>query len=176
MSNWYSFVKFQPNFIFFLADLHFNRFPTKQCIYCSQHLLCVSTLPCRNNIVRYLRCLKMKFAHELNGKWQNSVNHTKLYWSVYRQCSICFPQPKNIKFGWDFTSIYHQANGNVQFILGHPVDWWHWTWMSSCVMMLTLTVMNNNDIASKFKAIIRIPFVFGRIDKTPIRCNTSINH
>jgi len=30
-------------------------------------------------------------------------------------------------------------------------------------MMLTLTMMSDNDIASKFKAAIRIRFVFGRI-------------
>jgi len=30
-------------------------------------------------------------------------------------------------------------------------------------MMLTLTVMNDNDIVSNFKATIRIVFVFGRI-------------
>jgi len=47
-----------------------NRFPTKQCIYCPHHLLRVSTLPCRNNIFRFLCCLKMKFAHELC--WQTT--------------------------------------------------------------------------------------------------------
>jgi len=46
--------------LYFLADLHLNRFPTKQCIYCPQHLLRVSTLPCRINIVRFLCCLKME--------------------------------------------------------------------------------------------------------------------
>jgi len=30
-------------------------------------------------------------------------------------------------------------------------------------MMLVLTMMNDNDIASKFKATIRILFIFGRI-------------
>jgi len=67
MLNWYSFVKFQPNFIIFGRLLWF---PTKQCIYCPQHLLRVSTLPCRNSIVRYLCCLKMKFVDELC--WQTT--------------------------------------------------------------------------------------------------------
>jgi len=70
MLNWYSFVKSQPNFIIFGRELHLNKFPTKQCIYCPQHLLRVSTLPCRNNIVLFLCCLKMKFAHELC--WQTT--------------------------------------------------------------------------------------------------------
>jgi len=35
--------------------------------------------------------------------------------------------------------------------------------------MLTLIMMNDNDIPSKFKATIRILFVFGRIVKPPIR-------
>jgi len=75
--------------------LHRNRFPTKQCIglYCPQHLLRVPTLPCRNNIVRFLCCLKVKFAHELCWQTINSANHTKLYWSVYRRCLICSPSP-----------------------------------------------------------------------------------
>jgi len=34
-------------------------------MYCLQNLLRVFTLPRRNNIVRFLCCLKMKFAHEL---------------------------------------------------------------------------------------------------------------
>jgi len=79
MLNWYSFVKSQPNFILFLADLHLNRFPTKQCMYCPQHLLHVSTLSCRNNIVRFLCNLLMNYV----GEQLNSVNRTKLYWSVY---------------------------------------------------------------------------------------------
>jgi len=33
----------------------------------------------------------------------------------------------------------------------------------SRITMLMLTVMNDNDIASKFKATIRMLFVFGRI-------------
>jgi len=39
--------------------------------------------------------------------------------------------------------------------------------------MLTLTMMNDNDIASKFKATIRITFVFIRIAKTRYRHSPS---
>jgi len=91
MLNWYSFMETQPNMIIFLADLHLNRFPTKQCIHCPQHLLRVFTLPCRNNIVRFLCCLKMKFAYELCWKTTKQCQSHKTvgYWSVYKQCSIC---------------------------------------------------------------------------------------
>jgi len=41
-------------------------------MYCPQHPLRVPTLPCRNNIVRFLCCLKMKFAHELGLCWQTT--------------------------------------------------------------------------------------------------------
>ena len=78
-------------------NAHLNRFPTKQCMYCPQHLLRVPTLPCRNNIVHFLCCLKMKFAHELCWQTTKYVNHTKLYWSVYKQCSICPPRSRTTR-------------------------------------------------------------------------------
>jgi len=37
----------------------------------------------------------------------------------------------------------------------------------SRVTMLMLTMTNDNQIASKFKVIVRILFVFGQIVKTP---------
>jgi len=66
MLNLYSLVKSKPNFIIF----GLNRFPTKQCIYCPQHLLRVPTRLCSNNIVRFLCWLKMKFAYKLC--WQTT--------------------------------------------------------------------------------------------------------
>jgi len=74
-------------------------------MYCPQHLLCVSTLPCRNNIARFLCRFKMKFAHELcwhtvsitqncTDQFTNNV-HYVLLWAK-----------KNIKFPWEFTKLY----------------------------------------------------------------------
>jgi len=112
MLNWYNFVKSQPNFIIF------GRLTPEWITNKAMHVLSTTpiarfyTQPCRSNVVRFLCCFKMKFAHELcwHGKQLNSDNHTKLYWSVYRQCSICPPlSQKNIKFGWEFTKLY-QSN------------------------------------------------------------------
>jgi len=80
MWNWYSFVKSQPNFIIF-GTLTPDRFQTKQCIYCPQHLLRVFILSCRNNIVRFLCRLRWNLLMDYFGKRLNSVNHTKLFWS-----------------------------------------------------------------------------------------------
>jgi len=62
------------------------------------------------------------------GKQLNSINHTKLYLSIYRQCSICPLSQKNYKIWLRFhkaISIYNKANGNLQF-LGHPVFYTGW--------------------------------------------------
>jgi len=100
MLNWYSFVKSQPNFIF-LADIHPNRFPTKQCMYCPQHLLHIATLPCRNNIVHFLCCLKMKFAHEL-------------CWQTTKQCQSIINITVTVKYSdltWLVTAAFIKKFG-----------------------------------------------------------------
>jgi len=95
-------VKLQPNFIIF-ADLHLHRFPTKQCIYCPQHLLCVPTLPCRNNIVRFLCCLKMKFAHELCWQTTKQCQSYKIVLiSLQAMFNMSSTQPKDYKIWWRF--------------------------------------------------------------------------
>ena len=52
--------------------LHQNRFPTKQSMHCPQHLLRDPTLPCKDNIVHIMCCLKIKFANELLVCWQTT--------------------------------------------------------------------------------------------------------
>jgi len=70
MLNWYSFMKSQTKFYNFWQTYTWidSQQSNAYTVHRPQHLLCVSTLPCRNNIVRFLCCLKMKFAHELCWK------------------------------------------------------------------------------------------------------------
>jgi len=105
MLNWYSFVKSKPNFITF-GRLAPEQIPnkTKHSLYCPQHLLRVSTLPCRNNIVRFLCCLKIKFAHELCWRTTKQCqSHKIVLISLQAMFNMSSSQSKIIKFGWDFT-------------------------------------------------------------------------
>jgi len=97
-------------------------------IYCPQHLLCVSTLPCRNNIVRFLCCLKMKFAHKLC--WQTTKKcqlHKTVLISLQAMSNMFSSQPEKkykILFGWDFTKLYQFNIKQIEmcrFFWGHPV-------------------------------------------------------
>jgi len=58
------------------------------------------------------------------GKQQNSVKHTKLYWSVYKQCPICplLSQKiiKSVEISQSYISFYIAQMETCSF-LGHPV-------------------------------------------------------
>jgi len=106
-----------------LAYLHLNRFPTKQCIYFPQYLLRVFTLPCRNNIVRFLCCLKIKFAHELCWQTTKSCESHKIVLNLPAIFNMSYSQPKIVKFGWYFTKLYQFNIKEMETcsFLGHPV-------------------------------------------------------
>jgi len=68
-------------------------------MYCPQHLLRVPTLHCRNNIVHFLCCLKIKFAHEL-------------YWQTTKQC----PSHKIVLISLQAMFNYALMNEICQFV------------------------------------------------------------
>jgi len=89
MFNWYSFVKSQPNFCNFWQTYTWigsqqNNACTVHSTYCVfLHYLVKIMLSVFGAVSRWN--LLMNYV----GKQLNSVNHTKLYWSVYKQCLIC---------------------------------------------------------------------------------------
>jgi len=96
--NWYNFVKFQPNFIIF-GKLTPEYISLKNNAYTVHNTYCVF-LHYFVEIILSVICVLSRWNLLTNyvGKHLNSVSHTKLYWSVYKQCSICLPlNQKNYK-------------------------------------------------------------------------------
>jgi len=48
------------------------------------------------------------------GKQLNSVNHTKLYWSVYKQCSICPPLSQKLHNSVEISQSYINLTSSKQ--------------------------------------------------------------
>jgi len=126
--NWYSFVKSQPNFIFFLAE---SRTYSTLLVNWSVQFCVIDTIQLFANIIL-----------EQISSWDSTENEQYYFYTVvWKRAigavdSICIvvllgiysgeSLPKIIKFGWDFTKPYQFKSSKWKYadFLGRPVYGW----------------------------------------------------
>jgi len=166
MLNWYSFVKSQPNFIIFWKTYIWIDFQQNNA--CTVHNIYCAFLSYLVEIILFVFCAVSRWNLLMNyvSKQLNSAaNHTKLYWSVYRQCSVRPPLSHGVITAderYIDTSQSYTFQAGLNYSLHYASLYRHWTkgstvksWSlrvnSKCCFLLRLKDLNAVDECSQWR-------------------------